>query len=104
MESFTGLMRRDLQGIYERRETVKHISLWVVHGGHKVSEKYNELISQAKARAYLQLTTLIPQEVDDLRASMKFAREHGVSVKIVSFTNTRVNYSTTWSALADEGD
>jgi len=35
MESFTGLMRRDLQGIYERRETVKHISLWVVHGGDK---------------------------------------------------------------------
>lgn len=104
MESFTGLMRRDLQGIYERRETVKHISLWVVHGGDKVSDKHNELISQAKSRAYLQLTTLIPQEVDELRTSIKFAREHGVAVKIVSFSNARFIDAKSLSALAEEAE
>ncbi len=85
MESFTNLMRRDLQAIYERREVVKHISLWVIHGGDKISDKHTELILQAKTRAYLQLSTLIPQEVDELKASVKAARERGVSVKIVSF-------------------
>src|SRR3989337_3558514 len=89
MESFTNLMRRDLQAIYERREVVKHISLWIIHGGDKISEKHTELIAQAKTRAYLQLSTLIPQEVDELRSSVKAARERGVTVKIMSFLQAR---------------
>src|SRR5207302_10988097 len=104
MQSLTCLIRKDHERMYEQRETLNHISLWVVHRGDKLSEKYNELISQAKSRAYLQLTTLIPQEVDDLRASMKFAREHGVSVKIVSFTNPRFIDAKSLSVLAEEAE
>ena len=89
MESFTNLFRLDLQAIYERREVVKHISLWVIHGADKISEKHAELISQAKTRAYLQLSTLIPQEADGLKAPIKAARERGVAVKIVSFVHPR---------------
>src|SRR5437870_1752122 len=61
MEAFTNLMRKDLQAIYERREVVKHISLWVIHGGDKIADKQNELIATAKSRAYLQLATVIPR-------------------------------------------
>src|SRR3989304_3818094 len=89
MDAFTNLMRRDLQAIYERREVVKHISLWIIHGGDKISEKHTELIAQAKTRAYLQLSTLIPQEVDELRSSVKAARERGVTVKIMAFAHPR---------------
>ncbi len=89
MESFTNLMRLDLQAIYERREVVKHISLWVIHGGDKIAEKQSELVSQAKVRAYLQLSTLIPQEVEEFRSSVKAARERGVAVKIVSFVHPK---------------
>jgi sugar-specific transcriptional regulator TrmB len=89
MESFTNLMRLDLQAIYEKREVVKHISLWVIHGGDKISEKQSELISQAKVRAYLQLSTLIPQEIGEFQSAIKAARERGVSVKIVSFVHPR---------------
>jgi len=89
MESFTNLMRRDLQAIYERREVVKHISLWVIHGSDKISEKHSELIEQAKNRVYLQFSTLIPQETEELRTSIKSARERGVVVKIVSFLQSK---------------
>ncbi len=104
MESFTGLMKRDLQAIYEKRETVKHISLWVVHGGDKVSEKNTELISQAKSRVYIQLSSLIPQEVEELKNAIKFAREHGVPVKIVSFSNPRFVDSKSLNVLAEEAE
>src|SRR5215472_17166883 len=83
MEAFTNLMRLDLQAIYERREVVKHISLWVIHGGDKIGEKQSELVASAKTRAYLQLATVIPQDVEDLRSPIKAARERGVAVKIV---------------------
>lgn len=89
MEAFTSLMRQDLQAIYERREVIKHISLWVIHGMDKISEKQGELIGQAKTKAYLQISTLIPQEVENLRASIKSAKDKGVSVKIVSFISPR---------------
>ncbi len=89
MEAFTSLMQRDLQAIYERREVIKHISLWVIHGGDKITDKHTELISQAKSRAYLQLSTLLPQETEELRIAIKTAREKGVSVKIVSFLQPR---------------
>jgi sugar-specific transcriptional regulator TrmB len=89
MESFTNLMRLDLQAIYEKREVVKHISLWVIHGGDKIAEKQSELISQAKVRAYMQLSTLIPQEIREFQSSIKAARERGVNVKIVSFVHPR---------------
>src|SRR5439155_18865669 len=48
MDAFTNLMRRDLQAIYERREAVKHISLWVIHGGDKIADKQNDRIINAK--------------------------------------------------------
>ncbi len=89
MELFTNLMRLDLQAIFERREVVKHISLWIIHGGDKITEKQSELISKAKVRAYLQLSTLIPQEIEEFRSSVKAARERGVAVKIVSFVHPR---------------
>ncbi len=89
MEAFTNLMRLDLQAIYERREVVKHISLWVIHGLDKISEKQSELIAQAKSKAYLQLSTLIPQEIDELRSSIRSAKDRGVSVKIVSFVSPK---------------
>ncbi len=104
MESFTNLMRLDLQAIYERREVVKHISLWVVHGGDKISEKHVELISQAKTRAYLQLSTLIPQEVEELRSAIKSARERGVAVKIVSFAHPRFVDSKGLKTLSEDAE
>ncbi len=104
MESFTNLMRRDLQAIYERREVVKHISLWVIHGEDKISEKQTELISQAKTRAYLQLSTLIPQEVDELKASVKAARERGVAVKIVSFFHPKFVDQKSLNVLSEDAE
>jgi len=104
MQSFTNLMRRDLQAIYERREVVKHISLWIIHGGDKISEKHTELITQAKTRAYLQLSTLIPQEVEELRSSVKTAREKGVSVKIMAFVHPRYVDQKGLKSLAEEGE
>ena len=104
MEAFTNLMRRDLQAIYERREVVKHISLWVIHGGDKISDKHTELISQAKTRAYLQLSILIPQEVEEFRTAIKAARERGVSVKIVSFVNSRFVDQKSLKTLAEDAE
>jgi len=104
MQSFTNLMRRDLQAIYERREVVKHISLWIIHGGDKISEKHTELITQAKTRAYLQLSTLIPQEVEELRSSVKTAREKGVSVKIMAFVHPRYVDQKGLKSLSEEGE
>jgi sugar-specific transcriptional regulator TrmB len=97
-------MRKDLQAIYERREVVKHISLWVIHGGDKIADKQNELIATAKTRAYLQLATLIPQDVEDLRAPIKAARERGVAVKIVSFMNPRFVDQKSLSALSEDAE
>src|SRR3989442_15358497 len=85
MVAFTNLMKQDLQAIYERREVVKNISLWVIHGGDKISDKIGEIVSTAKTRAYLQFATLIPKDVEDLRSPLKAARDRGVSVKILSF-------------------
>src|SRR6059036_4283321 len=79
MVAFTNLMKQDLQAIYERREVVKNISLWVIHGGDKISDKIGELISTAKTRAYLQLATVIPQDVEDLRAPVKARSEEHTS-------------------------
>jgi len=104
MESFTNLMRRDLQAIYERREVVKHISLWIIHGGDKISEKHTELITQAKTRVYLQLSTLIPQEVEELRSSVKTAREKGVAVKIMAFLHPRFVDQKGLKSLSEEGE
>ncbi len=104
MESFTNLMRRDLQAIYERREVVKHISLWVIHGGDKISDKHVELISQAKTKAYLQLSTLIAEEVEDLRSAIKVARERGVPVKIVSFFHPRFVDQKGLKALSEDAE
>ena len=104
MESFTNLMRRDLQAIYERREVVKHISLWIIHGGDKISEKHTELITQAKTRVYLQLSTLIPQEVEELRSSVKTAREKGVAVKIMAFVHPRFVDQKGLKLLSEEGE
>src|SRR5438552_7201943 len=101
MEAFTNLMRKDLQAIYERREVVKHISLWVIHGGDKIADKQNELIATAKTRAYLQLATIIPQDVEDLRAPIKAARERGVAVKIVSFLNRKLVVKKSLTALSE---
>ena len=104
MESFTNLMRRDLQAIYERREVVKHISLWVIHGGDKISDKHSELIAQAKTRAYLQLSTLIPQEVEELRSSVRAARERGVAVKIMSFLQARFVDQKSLKSLSEDAE
>ena len=104
MEAFTNLMRLDLQGIFERREVVKHISLWVIHGGDKIGEKQSELVAQAKVRAYLQLSTLIPQEIEDFRSSIKAARERGVAVKIVSFVHPRFVDTKGLKTLSEEAD
>jgi sugar-specific transcriptional regulator TrmB len=104
MDSFTNLMRRDLQAIYERREVVKHISLWVIHGGDKISDKHTELIAQAKTRVYIQLSTLISQEVEELRNSVKAARERGVAVKIISFLHPRFVDQKGLKILSEEGD
>lgn len=101
MEAFTNLMRRDLQAIYERREVVKHISLWVIHGADKIADKQSELIQSAKTRAYLQLSTVIPQDVEDLRSPIKAARERGVAVKIVSFANPRFVDQKSLAALSE---
>src|SRR5437764_8948813 len=79
MEAFTNLMRKDLQAIYERREVVKHISLWVIHGGDKIAYKQSELISTAKTRVYLQLGTGIPQDLKSAGAPAKHARDRGLS-------------------------
>src|SRR5207237_8275015 len=89
MEEFTNVLRKDLQAIYERREVVKHISLCVNHRGDKIADKQNELIATAKTRAYLQLATIIPQDVEDLRAQIKASRERGVAVKIVYFMHPK---------------
>src|SRR6266545_3667235 len=75
MVAFTNLMKQDLQAIYERREVVKNISLWVIHGGDKISDKIGEIVSTAKTRAYLQFATLIPKDVEDLRSPLKVARD-----------------------------
>ncbi len=104
MEAFTNLMRRDLQAIYERREVVKHISLWVIHGGDKIADKQAELITSAKTRAYLQLASIIPQDVEDLRVPIKAAREKGVSVKIVSFVHPRFVDMKSLTVLSDEAE
>ena len=104
MAAFTNLMRMDLQGIYEKREVVKHISLWIIHGGDKISEKHSELISQAKTRAYLQLSTLIPQETEGLRASIKAARERGVAVKIVSFLQAKFVDQKSLKTLSEDAE
>jgi len=104
MEAFTDLMRRDLQAIYERREVVKHISLWVIHGGDKIADKQSELIQSAKTRAYLQLATVIPQDVEDLRVPIKAARERGVAVKIVSFMNPRFVDQKSLTALSEQAE
>jgi sugar-specific transcriptional regulator TrmB len=104
MVAFTNLMKQDLQAIYERREVVKNISLWVIHGGDKISEKIGEIVSTAKTRAYLQFATLIPKDVDDLRSSLKAARERGVSVKILSFVNPRFVDQKSLSLLSDNAE
>jgi sugar-specific transcriptional regulator TrmB len=104
MVAFTNLMKQDLQAIYERREVVKNISLWVIHGGDKISDKIGEIVSTAKTRAYLQFATLIPKDVEDLRSSLKVARERGVSVKILSFVNPRFVDQKSLSLLSDEAE
>jgi len=104
MVAFTNLMKQDLQSIYERREVVKNISLWVIHGGDKISDKIGEIISTAKTRAYLQLSTLIPKDVDDLRSPLKLARERGVSVKILSFVNPRFVDQRSLTQLSDDAE
>ena len=104
MVAFTNLMKQDLQAIYERREVVKNISLWVIHGGDKISDKIGEIVSTAKTRAYLQFAILIPKDVDDLRSHLKAARERGVSVKILSFVNPRFVDQKSLSLLSDEAE
>ena len=104
MVAFTNLMKQDLQAIYERREVVKNISLWVIHGGDKISDKIGEIVSTAKTRAYLQFATLIAKDVEDLRSPLKTARERGVSVKILSFVNPRFVDQKSLSLLSDEAE
>src|SRR5947208_864012 len=97
MVAFTNLMKQDLQAIYERREVVKNISLWVIHGGDKISDKIGEIVSTAKTRAYLQFATLIPKEVKDFGWRLKEARVGGVSVKILSLFNPGLLVQRSWS-------
>src|SRR3989442_6726141 len=104
MVAFTNLMKQDLQAIYERREVVKNISLWVIHGGDKIADKIGEIVSTAKTRAYLQFAILIPKHVEDLRAPLKSARERGASVKILSFVNPRCVDHKSMSIRSDQSE
>src|SRR5204862_6651870 len=51
MVAFTNLMKQDLQAIYERREVVKHISLWIMHGRDKFVDNQYELIATTMTRS-----------------------------------------------------
>ena len=89
MDGFVSMMVRDLQSIYEKRETVKHIGLWVIHGGDKILDKHEEMISRAKSRIYFIASTMLLKEADELRNTIADAETRGVDTKIVFFSNPK---------------
>lgn len=104
LEEFSNAMARDLQAIYERRETVKHINLWVVHGGDKILEKQDELLSHAKNHAFFLLASLTGPEAQALSKSLRTARERGVNARIACFDNPRFVEKKTLYLVKDDAE
>ena len=89
MDGFVSIMVRDLQSIYAKRETVKHIGLWVINGGDKILDKHEEMISRARSHIYFITSTLMFKEADALRKAIADAQTRGVDTKTVFFSNPK---------------